>query len=119
MRLTTITAAEMKAVVDSGRLLPSVRAAIDALRRDPSAFALPAAMAACRRVAAETRTSPFSREVVTAAFTESAATMAAVRRVAAETRASPFSREVIMPTFRRAVIFAHSTRSALSGLRKE
>ena len=88
MRLTTITAAEMKAVVDSGRLLPSVRAAIDALRRDPSAFALPAVMAACRRVAAETR-------------------------------ASPFSREVIMPTFRRAVIFAHSTRSALSGLRKE
>jgi len=97
MPLLKLTPAEAKETSDRYRGFPTIRVVVEALRRNPDAFLNP--IAALRRVAAETRTSPFSREVVVAAFAESEATMAAWRRVAAETRTSPFSREVIMAAF--------------------
>jgi hypothetical protein len=60
-----LTAADARAIADSNRQTPSIRAVLAAMRRDPGAS--PDLMAAVRRAAAEA-TSPLTQEQISAAF---------------------------------------------------
>jgi hypothetical protein len=66
MELFELTAADARAIADSNRRTPSIRAVLDAMRRDPDALLDPTA--AVRRAARAEAATPLSLKQISAAF---------------------------------------------------